>query len=92
MRPFTTYQNDINTQIAAAMRELDLSAAVTRQAWGAELARLLTEMRRLEELRELPAVVREQARRIDELAALVSPELSPASPTSDRKGTEPDSG
>jgi len=67
MRPFTTYQNQVNEQIAVAMQELAEATAGTSQAWGVELSRLLAEVRRLDGLRRLPDVVRGQAERIEEL-------------------------
>jgi glycosyltransferase involved in cell wall biosynthesis len=87
MRPYTAYQQSVNGQMADAMKELSESVGDARRQAAGELARVLTELRKARDLLALPALVEEQARRIDALertlSARVDQEKSPASADQD---------
>ncbi len=67
MRPFTSYQQGFNTDVTSAIEELSSALGEDRKEVGVELARVLSELRTASDLRALPALVRDQERRIEAL-------------------------
>jgi hypothetical protein len=67
MRPFTSYQQAFNAEVTSAMEDLSNGLGDARRQVGVELAQVLAELRNASELRALPAVMREQERRIEAL-------------------------
>jgi glycosyltransferase involved in cell wall biosynthesis len=67
MRPFTVYQQDVNRQVADAIREVGDRIGDARRDAGRELAAVLAELRATGEVRRLQTLVADQARRITEL-------------------------
>jgi hypothetical protein len=67
MRPFTVYQQEMNRQLADAVREVSESIGEARRAAGRELATVLAELRASGDVGALRALIAEQARRIAEL-------------------------
>jgi hypothetical protein len=70
MRPFTAYQQTVNSDVVAAMDELSARTVELRRAAATERARLLGELRRYE---QLPSRVEAQARTIDEIKRQLTP-------------------
>jgi glycosyltransferase involved in cell wall biosynthesis len=67
MRPFTAYQQDINRQMADAIREVSEGIGDARRDAGRELAAVLAQLRATGEVRTLQTLIADQARRITEL-------------------------
>jgi glycosyltransferase involved in cell wall biosynthesis len=64
MRPFTVYQRSIDEQVVAALEELSIDAMQLRREDAGKRAVLMAELRRYE---QLPSVVAEHGRRMDEI-------------------------
>jgi glycosyltransferase involved in cell wall biosynthesis len=67
MRPYTSYQQDINLHMVGAIHEVSDAVGQARRETALDLSRVLRELRRTTELRSLQHRLEEQARRIAEL-------------------------
>jgi hypothetical protein len=67
MRPYTSYQQDINIHMVGAIHDVSDEVGNARRESAVELSRVLRELRQTSELRSVRGQVEEQARRIAEL-------------------------